>query len=241
VAKLSAARTRCYLDEFDISGSINSVDLGLKQVIIPVPCFGDIGPKKIVGNYDHNFKFTGFGDFVNDAFDEQVAVNFRTDEDHYLSTVFGTTEGSIGYDDLVRTMDEVRSGQVDGAQLLNLGGEGSGGRARATLLRVGSVTAGNGTGRNTGISTSPAVFRVIFRLLSFTGTSITMKLQGSSDDGAGDAYADIAGLTSGALTAPGVVVVTTTATLEAWKRVVCSGTFSAASVVVTAGVVAGSG
>jgi hypothetical protein len=85
------------------------------------------------------------------------------------------------------------------------------------------------------------VFRVIFRLLSFTGTSITMKLQGSSDDGAGDAYADIAGLTSGALTAPGVVVVTTTATLEAWKRVVCSGTFSAASVVVTAGVVAGSG
>jgi hypothetical protein len=241
VGKLSAARTRAYLDEFDVSGSINSVDLGLKQTIIPVTCFSDPGPKKVIGNYDHDFKFTGFGDFVNDAFDEQVAVNFRTDEDHYLSTVFGTTEGSVGYDDLVRTMDEVRSGQVDGAQLLNLNGAGSGGRARATLLRVGSVTAGNGTGRNLGISTSPVVFRVIFRLLSFTGTSITMVVEQSSDDAAGDPYAAVTGLTSGALSAAGVVVVTTTATLEAWKRVVCSGTFSAASVVVTAGVVAGSG
>lgn len=240
MAKLSAARTRAYLDEFDVSGSINAHTINLKQTIIPVTCISDPGPKKVIGNYDHDFDWTGFFDGATGAFDAQVA-SFGTDEQHYLSTVYGTTEGSVSYDDFVRKMGEVRSGQVDGAQMLNMSGAGSGGRSRAKLLRVGSVTAGNGTGQNLGITTTPVVFRVIFRLLSFTGTSITMKIQGSSDNAVGDAYADIATLTSGALTVPSVVVVTTTATTEAWKRVVCSGTFAAASVVVTAGVVAGSG
>lgn len=239
MGKLSSARTRAYLDEFDVSGSINSVDLGLKQVIIPVTCFSDDGPKKIVGNYDHQFAWTGFGDFVAGGFDAQAFNDFRTDEDHYLSTIFGTTEGSPGYDDFVRVMDQVRSGQVDGAQLLNINGEGSGGRSRTTLLRAGVITAGNGTGRNVGVTTLGKVTRVIFRVLAFTGTSVTLKIQGSSDDGAGDAYADIAGLTSGALTAAGVVAVTTTAALEAWRRVVASGTFSNCQVIVTSGVVAG--
>lgn len=239
MSKLASNLVRVYLDEFDVSGQIGSVALDLKQETALVTTLADAGPRRVVGNYDHSFKHTGFFDGAAAGYDSQVFTNFNANADHYLSTIFGVTEGSVGYDDLVRKMDDARKAQVGGAVLLDMGGEGSGGRARSTLLRVGSVSAGNGTGRNTGISTSPQAFRVIFRLLSFTGTSITMKLQGSSDDAVGDAYADIATLTSGALTAPGVVVVTTTATQEAWKRVVCSGTFSAASVVVTAGVVAG--
>lgn len=242
MAKLSANKTRLYIDEIDISGMINGYTLDLKQETARVDCLSDAGPRRVVGNYDVSDQVTSFLDPVTlVGSDAQFFNNFRTDEDHYLSTIFGTAEGSIGYDDLLRMTDQPRKAQLGGAVLLDLSGEGSGGRARATLLRAGTVTAGNGTGINQGVTASPQVYRVIFRLLAFTGTSITITVEQSSDNAAGDPYAAIAGLTSGALTTPGVAVATTTATLEAWRRVVCAGTFSNASVIVTAGVVAGSG
>ena len=99
--------------------------------------------------------------------------------------------------------------------------------------------AGQSTGRNQGVTTSPEEYQVVFHLLAFTGTDITIKVQESQNDGGGDAYADISGLTSGALTGIGVVRVSVTASTEAWKRLDFSGTFSSATILVTGGTVAG--
>jgi hypothetical protein len=68
-------------------------------------------------------------------------------------------------------------------------------------------------------------------LTAFTGTNITIKLQGSSDDGAGDAFADIAGGSFGAFTAVGSAKLATSRTLavERYLRVATTGTFTSAT------------
>lgn len=67
-------------------------------------------------------------------------------------------------------------------------------------------------------------------LFGFTGTSITVKLQESGDNGSADAWTDVAGATTAALTAIGAVRIATSAalTVKRYLRVVSVGTFSSA-------------
>lgn len=78
-------------------------------------------------------------------------------------------------------------------------------------------------------SVSPGAYGLVMfvHLKAFTGTSVTIKLQESSDDGA-DAYADVTGATTGALSsAPQAVRVATGAIdVERYLKVVTTGTFS---------------
>lgn len=73
--------------------------------------------------------------------------------------------------------------------------------------------------------------QVYFHLFSFTGTSITLTIQDSDDDAAGDPYATVTGATSGALTTPQGLRVQTSATenVKEWLRVISTGTFSEAT------------
>lgn len=88
-------------------------------------------------------------------------------------------------------------------------------------------TATNGTGVDflAGSSFGIAAYLHVF---AFTGTSVTVKIQESSDNAVGDAYADVVG---GAFTAAtGVtsqrIQTATNLTVERWLRVVTTGTFS---------------
>lgn len=244
MAKSPAHSSFVYADEFNLSGYLNAFELGVDQENIDVTTFADAGPRRLVGNYQHKGSVSGFFDGVDNAFDEQVYVDLNTDEDHYLLKGPGAiAEGGIGYEQIIRLAGQPRSGQNGGAVLLNFSDEGSGGIARSTVLRSAAITTtGNGTGRNMGASTSGQVFQVVFRVISVSGSgTIAMKIQESQNDGGADAYADVSGLTSGSLTAVGVVRVTTTAATEAWKRVVIStfSGFTSVTVLVTAGIVAG--
>jgi hypothetical protein len=79
------------------------------------------------------------------------------------------------------------------------------------------------------LTVSPGAFGLVMfvHLKAFTGTSVTIKLQESSDNGA-DAYADVVGATTGALTtAPQAVrVATGSIAVERYLKVVTTGTFS---------------
>lgn len=78
-------------------------------------------------------------------------------------------------------------------------------------------------------SASPGAFGLVMfvQLKAFTGTSVTIKLQESSDN-SGDAYADVTGATTGALTtAPQALrVATGSIAVERYLKVVTTGTFS---------------
>lgn len=246
MAKLPAKTARLWVDEFPLSGYLSAITWKLDQETIKVDTLSSDGPERVVGNYDgHMISLNGFFDGVDGAFDELAFSDLNTDEDHHAFVAFGgTTEGSVGYEGPIRLKSQPRSAASGQAILLNLESEGAGPVARANILRTATVTAtGNGTGQNLGATTSGQLFVVVFRVLAKTGTgSIAMKIQGSSDDGGGDAYADISGLVSGTLTDVGCVRVTTTAATEAYKRLVVS-TFSGftnATILVTAGVAAGS-
>lgn len=242
MAKISAHGTRVYLDQYDLSGYLNSSEQNVDQETPVVTCFSDTGPRRVVGNYDYSHNDLGFFDGTTLTYDAIVHALLENASDHYLTKLFGASaEGGIAYDSLVSLTRQPRSAAIGGAVLLNVESAGRNGMARGNVLaNLTAVGAGNRAGVNQGVKASGPVYAVIFRVLAFTGTNITLKVQESSDDGAGDAYVDVAGLTSGALTAIGVVRATTTAALEAWRRVNISGTFTSALVLVTAGVVAGS-
>jgi hypothetical protein len=100
------------------------------------------------------------------------------------------------------------------------------------------VAATNGTSVDYGAAVGTTAFglQMHVQLFSFTGTSVTIKLQHSTDDAVGDPYTDIAGATSGALAAGPTAVraATGVTSIKRWLRCVTTGTFSQATFAVVA-------
>jgi hypothetical protein len=99
------------------------------------------------------------------------------------------------------------------------------------------TTATNGTSVDFGTGSTAFGLRLqaYLHVTAFTGTSCTVKLQESSDDGAGDAFADVTGGSFGAQTAVGASRIATSATqtVERYLRVVTTGTFTVCNFHVT--------
>lgn len=241
MAKVAAHGTGIFLDQYKISCFLNSSEQNIEQETPVVTSFCDDGPRRVVANYDYSHNDLGFFDGTDDQWDEIAHALLANESDHYLTKIFGPiAEGGIAYDSVVSLTRKPLSGAVGGAVLLNMESAGRNGLSRGHVLgSVDAVGAGNRAGVNQGVKAAGPTYAVVFRVIAFNGTNITLKVQQSSDDGGGDAYADVASLTSGALTAVGVVRATTTAALEAWRRLVVSGTFTTATILVTGGVVAG--
>lgn len=239
MGKIAAASVRVLLDQFDVSGFLNATDQTIDQETPDVTCFSDAGPRVVPGNYNINHSDVGFFDaaVMGTTTFEKLINDLTGGGTHYLTKCFaGDVEGVVCYSSVMQLKNRPLTAAKGGAIGLKFDSAGDGQLQRGLILASAAVAgAGNRTGRNQGVTTSPAIYRVIFRLLAFNGTNITLKVQSSTDDGAGDAYADVASLTSGAMTAVGVVMASTTATTEAWKRVNISGTFTTATIHVVAG------
>lgn len=241
MAKLPNVATRVYLDEFDLSGDLNAFTLNINQETPVCTAFSDTGPRRLVGSHDYDAGYIGFLEPVTLLYDQQIFDLLGDGADHYIASHPGANaEGSVVYEGTYRLAGEPRSAELGGVVMLNFDVAASAGLVRGIVLGNSVETgAGQSDGIEQGATTSPEEYQVVFRLIAFTGTDITIKVQGSSDNGGGDAYADVSGLTSGALTGIGVVRVSVTASTEAWKRLDFSGTFSSATILVTGGSVSG--
>ena len=101
-----------------------------------------------------------------------------------------------------------------------------------TAFKRSDTTATNGTGVDLASATfagsSTFGLQAYLQVFSFTGTSCTVKLQESSDNGAGDAWADVTG--GGFTAATGItqerIQTSRTQTVERYLRVVTTGTFT---------------
>lgn len=243
MAKLKAHSSRVYVDQHYLSCSLTSFGLEVTQVLPVVTTFCDTGPRRIVDNYDHSHSHAGLFEPEEDGYDQIVdALRTGTDADHYLLRVPGVmSAGSVGYEAIAKLSSKPMAGQLGAALALGFDMAGSGGLARINVLSAAEETVTgtqDGTGQNLGATVSDQRLGVWFRVISGTFTSITLKIQESQDDGSGDSYADISGLTSGSMAAAGVVHVSTTAATEAWKRLVVSA-FSGTdcTILVTIGVI----
>ncbi len=99
------------------------------------------------------------------------------------------------------------------------------------------TTATNGGSLDYGATIATTAFglQAYLQITEFTGTNITIKLQESSDNAAGDAFADVTGGSFGAQTAVGASRIATSASqnVERYLRVVTSGTFTSCTFAVT--------
>ncbi len=97
--------------------------------------------------------------------------------------------------------------------------------------KVSQSSAGNVAGVDLAASTSFGL-QAYLQLFSFTGTSITVKLQESADNAVGDPYADLTGgAFAAASAAPAAQRIQTARgqTVKRWLRVATTGTFSQAT------------
>lgn len=156
--------------------------------------------------------------------------------DVHAMVLFGQALGEAGAGIVAKQLDYAGTREQSGAFRFTVEGQGNGfgleHGVQATPGIRSDTTATNGASIDYGAAVGTTAFglQMYVQLLSFTGTSITIKVQSSTDDGGGDAFADITAATTGALTTPAGVRVATAvnASVERYLRVVTTGTFSAA-------------
>jgi hypothetical protein len=159
--------------------------------------------------------------------------------DRHLMWLTGSSIGSPAACMVGKQIDYNPTRPQDGSLTIAVNAQANGyGLEWCDLLTAGvrtDTTATNGASLDLGTGSTAFGLQAYLQVLAFTGTSVTIKLQESSDNGSGDAWADVTG---GAFTAvssgPAVERIQTsrTQTVERYLRVVTTGTFSNAQFVV---------
>jgi hypothetical protein len=224
------------VDGYDLSGAVGEATrISGSQATLDVPVIAKKGMQRLPGLRDGGIDWKSW-------FDDTVVhppLKSLTDADKVATWFFGVALGArtasmtgkhIAYDptrgqdgslSLAASVVANKYGLEWGR---NLTGDGT--DAIASQSSAGALTGVNDVAATTNFG-----LQVYVHLLSFTGTSITVKVQASDDNGSGDAYTDVTGAATAALTAIGAVRVETgpTAAAEKWLRVLTTGTFSAAT------------
>lgn len=231
-----------FVDGFDLSGTTGSASrISSSMATLDKTAVNQEGMARLPGLHDGGLDFQTWWDAGTGL--SHDALETLPTTDRTASWLFGVTLGDptanlvakqIGYDP-TRAQDgslSLTSSLMANQHGLdfgrNLTGDGTDGVA--SQGSAGSLTGfddGSGAATNFGLS-------MFVHLLSFTGTSITVTLQDSDDNGT-DPYATVTGATTGALTTAQGIRVRTSATenVKEWLRVTTTGTFSAATFVVS--------
>jgi hypothetical protein len=215
------------LDYYDLSGYLTGASEAISVALADARCLSDVGPVRIVaGQPDHEHTSEGLYDVetgtASHDLETWTQLITNKDTDHYLAKLWqGNTRGYAVSDAVVRLGSMPWGATMGAAQTLGFGASGSAHLGHGVILEPkGSITAnGNRTGVNQGVKLVDVIYAVTIRCFADTFTSFTVKIQESQNDGGADAYADVAGL-SQSVTGVGTWRLTTTAALEAWKRVV---------------------
>ncbi len=223
MARTSSSQSKIYVDQYDYSGLINTVeqtmDVDLQEVTAP----DDAGITFVEGKYKGQLVINGFFDPSDDAYDEIMWSALGSGADHYLGWYPGqdASYADIGFEHICRVKGEPRNSSIAGAILLHVTWEGTEPVVRATVLCNGAATqtgAVTNSNQNLGATTAGEEFVAVLRVLAVSGTgSITVKVQESQNDGSPDTYADLIAFT--AATAVGVERKSVITATEAWKRV----------------------
>lgn len=231
MGKESGLGAQLYVDGNDLSGDtgmLSKISKSLKP--IPMTGINKFATERVPGQLDGAINW---GAFYNPTGAHPVLATLpRTDRvvSYYHRATLGVPVASIVAKQIDYPWSRAEDGKLD-LKVETL--------ANAYWLDWGyALTAGkrtdtgatNGTGVDFANQGAPASFglQAYLHVFAFTGTSATIKLQGSSDNGGGDAFADITGggftLVTG-LTSERIATARNLA-VERYMRVVTTGTFS---------------
>lgn len=238
MAKQSGLGDNFYIAGYDLSGDVNSL-----ENVGGGPATGDITGISAFANERIGLYRSGglscksiFNDATGQMHDAFKSLpTFDVGVEYRRGTALGgqvavCVANQINYD-LSRTADGMLMASVE--VLSNAYG-----LEWCTGLTTGKRTdtsATNGTSVDFGTAGTNGA-QAYLQVFSFTGTSVTVKIQSSSDNGGGDAFADVAGLTFTAATGRTNQRLAVTGAIERYLRVVTTGTFSNAVFAVSANV-----
>lgn len=231
MAKQSGLGDALYLTGFDLSGDIGSLGR-----VAGGPSTQDVtgidksAMERIGGLRDGGIDFTAY--FNKAAGQEHLRLSTLPTTDVVVTYCRGTTLGNPAAALVAKQINYDGTRSDDGSFTFTVQAQANAfglewGRQLTAGKRT-DTTATNGTSVDLGTA-SPGAFglQAYLQVFAFTGTSATIKLQESSDNAVGDAFADVVGGSFGAQSAVGASRIATAAiNVERYLRVVTTGTFS---------------
>lgn len=244
MAKSSGLNMRLFMDGYDISGDVQAIGrVGGGPAVLDTTGLDKLAFERIGGRRDGAIDMTTFFN------PESIAGGGTADRSHLVLR-------SLPVTDRIVTVAHIASGEVfnevakqgnydptvaaDGAITCAVNAMPNGygiepGRLLTTTGKLTQAAPGNVTSVDFGAA---GAFGAQFYLhvFEFTGDSATIKIQQSSDNGAGDAFADVTGGTFTAVTGRTAERLQTARdqAVERYLRVVTSGTFTNLVFAVTA-------
>lgn len=251
---------RIYFDYWPVSQFANSDTLDIAADAAETTAFEDAGKTFLQGKYGATSSFAGFLDLADDGFDETWDVTSLADGQHWIGRLYdGTTRGGVCYETVELNTSAARASEIANVVTLNWSGQKTGQIGRGGVLTAGAESI-TGTGALTGVNYggtygtvgASSTQVVTVRVVAVSGSgSITVQIEESSDDGGGDAYAQVTGWTSTEVdpgtnvnigtadqvtfTGIGAAKLTRTGAIEAYQRVNVSAysTFTSVTLLVT--------
>lgn len=219
-----------YVAGYDLSGDINSLGrIGGGPAAKDVTGINKSGRERIGGLRDGGLEFTSY--FNPTAFASHDRFSDLPVADTQLTYCRGTALGGPAAGLVGKQIDYKGNRADDGAFTFDIEALCNGfGLEWGVQLTAGKRTDGTGTsGSSVDFATAGAFgLQAYLHVFAFTGTSVTVKLQQSSDNGVGDAWADVVG--GGFTAATGItsqrIATADNLAVERYLRVTTTGTFS---------------
>lgn len=237
MAKSSGLGDNFYIAGYDMSGDIGSINLSGGPATLDVTGIDKSAHERIGGLRTGSMSWKAFfNPTVGLTHDKLAALPTA---DVICTYARGTTLGNPAACQVSKQInyDGTRgdSGEFTFQTEAQCNGFGLEWGLQLTAGKRTDTTATNGTSVDFGTGSTAFGLQAYLHVFSFTGTSVTVKLQESSDNGAGDAFTDVTG---GAFTAAtGItsqrIATSSSQTVERYLRVVTTGTFSSAVFAVT--------
>jgi hypothetical protein len=236
--KSSGLGDNLYVSGYNLSGDIGSLGK-ISGGMEPLPCTGidKSAPERFGGLRDGHIEFTSW--FNPSAAQAHVVLNPLTVSaaDTHIQYWRGTTLGSPVAAMIAKETDYKPKRGEDGSLVIDSTFEANSyGLEWGVGLTAGAVShtvATNGTAVDYGAAIGTTAFgaQAWFQLHTFTGTLAAIEVQSSTDNGAGDAFALVPGLTFGGTvgtvrTGTRLATTSRTTAVERYLRIATSGTFS---------------
>lgn len=221
-----------YVSGYDLSGDINSLpNVGGGPAALTFTGIDKSAFERKGGVRDGRIEYVSYFN-PTPLTNAHARFSALPTSDQIVTYCRGTTLGNAAACLVAKQLNYDGTRGDDGSLTFNISSVSNGyGLEWGRLMTAGKRTdtaATNGSSVDFGTGSTAFGLQAYLHVFSFTGTSVTVKLQESSDNGAGDAWADVTG--GGFTAATGItserIQTGRAQTVERYLRVATSGTFS---------------
>lgn len=234
MAKQAGLAQAFYVGGYNISGDVGSVDsTAITRQVLPATGIDKTSMERIVGRKDGSISWMTY--FNTAAGQQHAALSGLPRTDTQIIYASGTSIGATAAAAVAKQMNYDVAMADNGAFTVKVEAQANSYGLEWGRLMTAGVASQSGAGSLTSYDGGAATsfgLQAYLQVFSFTGTSITVTLEESSDNGVGDAWAAVTGGAFSAVSAARQhqrIQTSRGLTVERYLRVTTTGTFSAAT------------